>query len=116
MMKDFYAIDTVTTYAAVAMLRMLAENSDITFRRARLNLREGFPDELKNSEDWPLIFECTSKDRDAREFEVRVHTLTSGYGGTGPHDLVQCLKIAGFENVDENQIFTETVINRIYEK
>ena len=109
-------VKTSSSYGAVGMIKLLTENPRIIFRKARLNTHSYVLDSDSNSKDWPLIFECQSNERDCSEFEIRVYSLTSGYSGSGPHDLIECLNIAGFRNIDEDEIFTIKEIKRTYEK
>ena len=110
-----FVIDSPSSYGSVDMLRILA-NSGINFEKAILNV-ESQPTDSENSEDWPLIFECYSElSRDAK-FQVRIHMVTCGYSGTGPHDLIECLKITGFNPfISVNEIFTNKHIQETFVK
>ena len=71
--------------------------------KIKYNLGEGLPnpDEM-NEEDYPLIITGTYH---RSHFELRVFCLTAGYGGSGPHDMLDVLHAIGFP-VDEEAILT----------
>ena len=75
-------------------------------KAVRLNTQLGGPDLESPSEEWALILECESRMEGLSNVEIRVCMLTSGYPGTGPHDLVEVLKSAGFK-VNEHSIFNK---------
>ena len=54
-------------------------------------------------ENFPLIIKGYLK---SIPLELRIYPLTAGYGGEGPHNLLEVLTAAGFP-VDEEAIFTE---------
>ncbi|MBP3256181.1 MAG: hypothetical protein J6M60_06840 [Clostridia bacterium] len=109
-------INTASSYGAAAILEVMLKAPGVEVKRARINTRE-IPDLEEPSENWALILECTSNTREAENFEIRVCSLTSGYGGSGPKDLVKCLKLAKV-NFDENEIYSEDnrCLRRVYEK
>lgn len=109
-----YDIDTTTSYGATAMLKVLLSAPGVRPVKARVNTTGHSPKMDQESEEWALIIECTSDEREAREFEIRIKMLTSGYGGSGPHDLLDCLKLCGFKDIDENEIFTVGALKREY--
>ena len=109
-----YDIDTTTSYGATAMLKVLLSAPGVKPVKARVNTTGYSPKMDQESEEWALIIECTSDEREAREFEIRIKMLTSGYGGSGPHDLLDCLKLCGFKDIDENEIFTVGALKREY--
>lgn len=98
-------IETASSYGATAMLKTIA-SAGVRFVEARLNVMS-YPTDSRDSKDWPLIFKCTSDEPNNEHFEIRIHMLTCGYSGSGPHDLLECLKISGFDHcISENEIFT----------
>ena len=110
-----FILDTPTSYGSVGMLRTLV-NAGITFKAVHLNVKP-MPTDSENSKEWPLIFDCLSDDRDNREFQVRIHMVTCGYNGTGPNDLIECLKITGFGGyVSENTIYNSKEVIATYVK
>ena len=104
-----------TSYATRAMVQMLAETPGLEFVEAKLNTRTQPLSEDSNSEDWPLIVKATSKDSECRNLEIRVYNLTSGYPGSGPSDLIRCLKAMDFI-VDEEEIYSCDRIQRVIER
>ena len=69
------------------------------------NLRYDTVD-AKNSETWPFkaLF---SEGQD--EIVVRIYSLTAGYGGSGPHDLMSILNWLGVKYY-EKDILTERML------
>ena len=114
MAQNHIDINTATSYGAVGMLKMVLSAPGVKVIRARINTTVKTPNLEADSKDWALIIECESENRDVREFEIRILMLTSGYGGSGPHDLLDCLKACGFSNIDENEIFTVGALKREY--
>ena len=109
-----YDIDTETSYGAVAMLKVLLSAPGVKPVKARVNTTGKSPKSDQDSEEWALIIECTSEESEARKFEIRIKMLTSGYAGSGPHDLLNCLKLCKFKNIDEDEIFTVGALKREY--
>ena len=66
------------------------------------NPRKGLPPE-DNVEDWP--FEAIFTDEFGYPTRVRLFSLTCGYGGEGPRDLLEILKFLGIK-YDEDDILT----------
>lgn len=66
------------------------------------NLQKGLPDE-EQVEAWP--FKALLVDEDEM-YEVRIYSLTVGYGGTGPHDFKAILDFFQVP-YGENAIFTD---------
>ena len=88
---------------------------DVEVYEVELNTNSYLPDYDASSTEWPLIIRCNSNKRDAREFEVRVFDVTSGYLGAGPQDLVGCLKATGVD-FDEEEIYSSKRIQKKYHK
>ena len=114
MAKYHYDIATSTSYGAVAMLKVLLSAPGVKPVKARVNTTGNPPAYDQASEDWALIIECTSEEGEAREFEIRIFMLTSGYGGSGPHDLLKCLRLCKFKDIDESEIFSVGALKREY--
>ena len=107
-------IETASSYGATAMLKTIAK-SGVRFVEAKLNV-QSYPTDSKDSKDWALIFKCTSDEPNNEKFEIRLHMLTCGYEGSGPHDLLECLKITGFDHqISEEEIFTNKhIVTTLY--
>ena len=109
-------INTSTSYGAVALLKGIMSIPGVNATKARIQTNGNIPSTETDSKNWGLIIECKFENADAREFEIRICMVTSGYGGEGPHDLVRCLKVAGFSNIDEEEIFSVAALKREYVK
>lgn len=109
-------INTASSYGALGILQVMLSAPGVEAKKARIQTNGKIPSLEVDSSEWGLIIECTSENVDAREFEIRICMVTSGYGGSGPTDLVRCLKACGFENIDEEEIFTVKSLHREYVK
>ena len=91
-------VRTTTSYGAHEAAKAIIDGfgGPDCVKAVRLNTGEGCPNENQESSKWPCVFECQSTREGLREFEVRILMLTSGYCGTGPHDLDKLLRYAGF--------------------
>lgn len=67
------------------------------------NCYNGLPRE-EDVEKWP--FKATLIDDEGETYEVRILSLTAGYGGTGPHDFASILEFFGVPYWGED-IFTK---------
>ena len=111
-----YHIDICSgsSYGTVGMLQNILSAPGVKVRKARIQTTGMIPDLDAPSSDWGLILECVSENQEAREFEIRVCMVTSGYGGTGPNDLIRCLQLAGVKNIDKNEIYSVGALRREY--
>ena len=113
-MKEHYDISSSATYGAIGMLKILLSAPGVKPVKARVNTTGNPPRLDAKSEDWALIIECESEERIAKEFEIRIMMLTSGYDGTGPHALLECLELCGFKDIDKREIFSVGALKREY--
>ena len=70
--------------------------------RISYNLRKGLPCS-EDTDKYPLIMEGTLGHS---YVSIHVTSVTAGYGGTGPHTMVNILKVAGFK-FEESDILTD---------
>ncbi len=86
-------------------------NGGFEARSARIHysLSRGLPS-IEDTDKYPLILSGTINNSD---MSIYVYSVTAGYGGTGPHAMVDILRFAGFK-FDENDILTNRRAN--YEK
>ena len=108
-------IRTGSSYGDLAFVQIILSAPGVKVREVELNTHGQVPREDAPSTEWPLIIRCSSDNPEARRFELRVFDLTSGYGGKGPGDLVECLKACKID-FDEDEIYTFKRIQRIYQK
>ena len=100
-------INVSTTYQAeTATKALLTGGFVVKTAQISYNLQKGIPlsEEIDN---YPLILEGRLA---GVSTSVYVNSVTVGYGGTGPHTLVDILKAAGFE-FNENDILTPKLAN-----
>ncbi len=71
----------------------------ITKIRINYNVYQGLPHEESPEEEWPVKIII-------KDVIIYAHSLTAGYGGTGPHDLCKVLDAAGVV-YDKNDILTQ---------
>ena len=102
---NYFEVRTSTSYGDLAFVQIILSAPGVEVYEVELNTFGQVPKEDTPSKEWPLIIRCTSNNPEARKFEVRVFDLTSGYGGKGPSDLVDCLKATGLE-FDEQEIYS----------
>lgn len=74
--------------------------------RIHYSISRGLP-RIEDTDKYPLILSGTIKNSD---MSIHVYSVTAGYGGTGPHAMVDILKFAGFK-FDENDILTNRRAN-----
>ena len=93
-----FEVRTSTSYGAREAAKAIIDGfgGPDCVKAVRLNTGVGVPDEKIESSKWPCVFECSSQKEGLYAFEIRVLMLTSGYCGTGPHDLDDLLRYAGF--------------------
>ena len=107
-----YLINFSSSDESVKALQSVKETLGLEFYAAKINAKT-FVTDSGDSREWPLILKCDSPLVD----EVRIRCLTCGYGGSGPHDLIECLEIAGFKNLFTNsQIFNNKHVNMCLSK
>ena len=89
--------------AVMALLkgRFVAKTARISY-----NLNKGLPP-IENPDKYPLILDGMLG---LSPVSVYVTSVTAGYGGTGPHAMVDILKAAGFK-FDEDDILTARYAN-----
>jgi len=108
-------IESSSSYGATALLRTIAK-ADIRFDEIQLNVKDYVTDST-DSNLWPLIIKCSTTELNNEEFEIRIHSLTCGYPGAGPRDLVECIKITGFDHcISEKEIFSNKNIIAKFKK
>ena len=112
----FIDINTPTSYGAVALVRLILSAPGVQVKKARINTNGQIPSADVDPSEWALILECTSDIGEAREFDIRICMLTTGYSGSGPMDMLRCLKLAGFKSINEDEIFTVHALHREYVK
>ena len=95
-------IEASTSYlaedATIALLKggFVAQTARISY-----NLSRGLP-RIEDSDEYPLILEGRMGIYSAN---IHVYSVTAGYGGSGPHAMVNILKTAGF-NFDTEDILS----------
>ena len=87
--------------ATEAALALLQGGFVATTARISYNINHGLP-LAKETDNYPLILEGTLA---RMPITMHVYSVTAGYGGTGPHAMVEILKAAGFK-FDEDDILT----------
>ena len=113
---NIFTIESNTTYGAVEMLRLFVNMPGVRFKRVALNVKPQIVESI-DSEDWAVRFTCNSINFDIQDFEIRVKTFTCGYQGTGPHDLIEALKITGFGDlINEDEILHTQWLCKVIEK
>ena len=107
-----YLINFSSSDESVKALQSVKVDLNLVFHTAKINATS-FVTDSGDSREWPLILQCDSPLVD----EVRIRCLTCGYGGSGPHDLVECLNIAGFKGLfNEDYIFNTKHIHMVLTK
>lgn len=100
-------VSVSTTYQAEAATKALLEGGFVTkIAQIHYNLNKGLP-LPEDIHSYPLILEGRLA---GVETNIYVNSVSAGYGGTGPHTLVDILKAAGFE-FNENDILTPKLAN-----
>ena len=74
--------------------------------RISYSLSKGLP-QTEDTDDYPLILEG---ELGKSYVDLHVYSVTAGYGGTGPHAMVDILNAAGFE-FNESDILTPNCAN-----
>ena len=102
-------IDADSTYTAEDSVKALL-NGGFVAQSARVSydLSHGLPNP-KNTDRYPLILEGH-----LNRFPVKVYvfSVTAGYGGTGPHAMVNIMNSAGF-HFDPDDILTDRCANHL---
>ena len=88
--------------AELSAISLLEEYFIAKTARISYNFNEGLP-HPQDVEKYPLILEGKVGNYSA---SVHVYAVTAGYGGTGPHAMVNILEKAGF-TFDESEILTK---------
>lgn len=112
MAAEVIEVRTTTSYGARGIVETILSAPGVVVREVVLNTMSYLPKENTPSEDWPLIIRCSSLNVESPTFEIRVFGLTSGYAGTGPTDLVGCLKATKLA-FDEKEILTRRRIKKV---
>ena len=90
-------IQATSSYAAKdAVMPLLKGGFVAKTARISYNLNKGLP-RFENIDNYPLILEGIIGQSPV---SIYVTSVTAGYGGTGPHAMVDILKAAGFKFVD----------------
>ena len=111
-------VEATTSDAAVVTLRgLLSSGFEAKTARISYNLNKGLP-LAEETDKYPLILEGTLK---RSSLTVHVYSVTAGYGGTGPHAMVDILNAAGFEFLFSDILTTARAdsngqINLVYQR
>lgn len=94
----FLKVESGTSYAAKDVFCEIAPNVKFTKFHC-------YYDIMKLDSD---IYFCGTLNDTKREIQISL-PLTAGYGGTGPHDLIDCIRAAGFseEEIPSNSILEQ---------
>lgn len=102
-------IEASTSYVAEdAVMALLKGGFVANTARISYNLSKGLPP-VEDTDNYPLILEGKFG---FSPVSIYVTSVTAGYGGTGPHTMVDILKAAGFK-FDESDILTARFANAI---
>lgn len=88
--------------AEATVIDMLHGGFEAKTARISYNLKKGLP-LPEDTDSYPLILEGQLG---GSSVSVHVTAVTAGYGGTGPHAMVEVLKEAGFK-FEESDILTD---------
>lgn len=94
--RETTSYKTVDEFKKVLANIVPAEN--ITLARIEYDKTKGLPDYTCSIDDYPVIL-FTNID-----VTIYLYALTAGYNGTGPNDLYEVLKLAGFTYVQRESI------------
>ena len=90
---DTIVIKTATSYKARdAVLAFINAGFKASKAKIRYNISKGLPP-IEREDLYPLVLEGNFN---GSPTSIKVYSVTAGYGGTGPNDLVRILKAAGF--------------------
>lgn len=96
-------VEASTSDAAVTtILGMLRCGFEANTARISYNLKKGLP-APEDTDMYPLILEGTLK---GSSLTIPVYSVSAGYGGTGPHAMVEILNAAGFK-FEDSDILTQ---------
>ena len=96
-------IQANTSYLAEdAVVSLLKGGFSAKTARISYDVSKGLPP-VEQVENYPLVLEGFLGHSSVN---IHVYSVTAGYGGTGPHTMVDILKAAGFA-FDESDILTD---------
>lgn len=96
-------VEADSSYVAEDSVMSLLKSGFVS-KTARIsyNINHGLP-RLEGTNNYPLILNGMLGNAPVK---IHVTSVTAGYGGTGPHTMVDILKAAGF-NFEESEILTD---------
>lgn len=105
--KEGSSYKTIKKFTELLQSNVLAAE-DIKLVKIYYNTSKGLPSP-DNIEEFPVIFKTASG------HNIYLFDLAAGYGGEGPHTLLDILKLAGFKDINEKDILShQDIVDLVY--